>query len=177
MRTLYTVGYPELAPEDSEFIAKIRHEHDLPYRDVIAAHFTLVFGVRDIEDAEYQRHVRSVADHTPAVRFTCRYAMLGADDADDTAYVFLVPDEGYSAVSLLHDNLYTGTLERFHRLDIPFVPHITVATTKDRKQAKSLSAQLNQAGVCISGEIRSLTIGALEDGKFSNHLALPLGAA
>lgn len=177
MRTLYTVSHPDLAPEDRACIARFRDAHDLPFRDVIAAHFTLVFGVQDIEDMAYESHIRAVAAQSPEVRFTCRYAMLGADPANDTAHVYLVPDEGNAAISLLHDRLYAGPLERFHRLDIPSVPHITVATTKDREHAKSLCSRLNQAGLCISGALRSITIGALEAGKFTTLAQVPLNAS
>lgn len=176
MRMLYTVGYPELSTEDQSFIAELRREYDSPRRDIIGAHFSLVFGVRDLADADYTAHVRSVAAQAQAVRFTCRYAMLGADDTGDMAHVFLVPDEGYSTLSLLHDRLYTGKLEPFHRLDIPFVPHITVATTKDRRHAKSLCTQLNRTGLCISGALRSLSIGSLEEGRFRTLVTMPLGA-
>ena len=41
---LYTVAYPSVASSDAAFIEQFRRTHDLPYRDVVAAHFTLVFG-------------------------------------------------------------------------------------------------------------------------------------
>lgn len=174
VRSLYTISYPQLSPEDSGFIESFRREHDLRSQGVIAAHFTLVFGVKDIEYAKFEMHVRSVAAQSQPIVFTCRYAMLSADTSSDTAYVFLVPDEGFSAVSHLHDRLYEGPLERFHSLEIPFVPHITLATTMDRRHAKQLCAGLNDTGLSISGELRSLSIGALEGNRFSCMATLPL---
>ena len=103
--------------------------------------------------------------------------MLGADDFDDTAYVFLVPDEGYSGISLLHDRLYTGVLQPFLKLDVPFVPHITIGTMKNRVAAKALCDKLNRHGVRIEGSLRALTIGALEDGKLRNLSSHTLGDA
>lgn len=91
--------------------------------------------------------------------------MLGADDVDETAYVFLVPDEGNSAISLLHDRLYTGPLAEHLRLEFPYIPHITVASTQDRKLAKLLCDGLNSAGVDVQGTLRFLTVGQLKDGK------------
>jgi 2'-5' RNA ligase len=168
MPTLYTVCYPEVQSEALSFMEQFRQEHDLPYRDVVAAHFTMVFGCKTVELPDYTNHIAAVARQSEPIRFSCRYAMLGADDFDDTAYVFLVPDEGYSGISLLHDRLYTGLLQPFLKLDVPFIPHITIGTIKDRSAAKTLCDELNRNGVCIEGSLRALTIGALEDGKLKN---------
>ena len=103
--------------------------------------------------------------------------MLGTDDFDDTAYVFLVPDEGYSGISLLHDRLYTGILQPFLRLEVPFIPHITIGTLKDRSTAKALCDELNRSGVLIDGSLEALTIGVLEDGKLRHLSSHTLGEA
>ena len=177
MPTLYTVSYPDVAPESLSFMERFRQLHDLPYRDVVAAHFTMVFSCRTIAMADYTKHIATVASQSDPVRFSCKYAMLGADDFDDTAYVFLVPDEGYSGISLLHDRLYSGLLQPFLKLEVPFVPHITIGTLKDRSAAKVLCDQLNRTGVHIEGTLRTLTIGALEDGKLKNLSSHALGEA
>jgi 2'-5' RNA ligase len=91
--------------------------------------------------------------------------MLGADDMDDTAHVFFVPDEGNSSISLLQDRLYTGPLAEHLRHEFAYIPHITVASMKGRKMARSLCNSLNSAGVDIQGTLRSLTVGALMDEK------------
>src|SRR5438067_3052922 len=96
MRKLYTLAYPSLREADASFIDRFRHEHDVRYRDVVAPHFTMAFACDAIEEANYRRHVEAVAQCNQPINFSCRYAMLGADDEDETAYVFLVPDEGYS---------------------------------------------------------------------------------
>ena len=178
MATLYTVSYPDVAPEALSFMERFRHEHDLPYRDVVAAHFTMVFSCKTIELPDYTEHIAAVARRSEPIRFSCRYAMLGTDEfVDDTAYVFLVPDEGYSGISLLHDRLYTGQLQPYLKLDVPFIPHITIGTLKDRSAAKALCDELNRNGVCIEGTLRSLTIGVLEDGKLKNLSSHALGEA
>jgi hypothetical protein len=68
----------------------------------------MVFGCKGLAVSQYTEHVAALGRASSPISFSCRYAMLGADDEDDTAYVFLVPDEGYSAISMLHDQLYTG---------------------------------------------------------------------
>ena len=161
---LYTVAYLDVSISARAFIDSFRQEHD-PQVDVVAPHFTMVFGCKAVPETAYNEHIASVACRTRAIRFHCRYAMVGADDMDDTAYVFLVPDEGNSSISLLHDRLYTGILAKHLRLEFPFIPHITVASTKDWSRAKSLRDSLNSSGVDMEGTLRSLTVGRLKDGK------------
>lgn len=174
MRTLYTLAYPSLNEVDMSFIERFRHEHDVRYRDVVAPHFTMVFGCSALGEFEYRQHVEAVAKADAALRFSCRYAMLGSDDQDKTAYVFLVPDEGYSGFSLLHDRLYTGVLSSHLRLDIPFIPHVTIGTLEDRRVAKQLCDNLNQRGIGIHGSVGALTVGALENGKIKNLASFQL---
>ena len=165
---LYTVAYPELSEGDSRFVAEFRQLHDVPYRDVVAAHFTLLFGCEELDERSYLEHVEAVASRTRRFDFSIRYAMLGADDLDDTAYVFLVPDEGYSDVSLLHDELYRGPMAPFHRLEFPYIPHINVGTLQDRAEAKRLCDDLNAGGLTMEGAVTSITVGSLADGEFRN---------
>jgi hypothetical protein len=101
--------------------------------------------------------------------------MLSANESDGGAYVFLVPDEGYSAMSLLHDRLYAGPFEQHHRLDIPYIPHMTVTKLRDSAMAKRLRDQLNRNGISIKGVLRALRIGALQDGRFIERHQVALG--
>ena len=85
--------------------------------------------------------------------------MLGNDDSNDNYYVFLLPDEGFSDIALLHDQIYTGPLQPYLRLDIPYVPHITVATISDNQRVKMLCDELNETGLEISGSLDGITVG------------------
>lgn len=164
---LYTLGFPQLAPADRRMIEDFRKAHDPPYRDVVQAHVTLVFGIEDVDPAAYIAHIRAVTQTANPIDFVCRYAMLGSDHASDDAYVFLVPDEGFSAISLLHDRLYTGLLAPKLRLDLPFIPHITLGTLADRQATKALCDGLNEKGVHVAGRLTDLSVCALRDGKIA----------
>ena len=177
MPRLFTVSYPEIPAEAATFISAFRSSHDPKHRDVVDAHFTMVFGCEALGLTEYQNHVASVAAASQAISFKCKYAMLGADDEDDTAYVFLVPDEGYGAISMLHDRLYSGPLLSRLRLDLPYIPHITIGTLSSRTEAKTLCDELNRQGVSVEGSLRSLAVGAIENGKFKNLSVHALGEA
>ncbi len=158
MATLFTLCYPKLTAGDHRFIEKFRLENDIPFRDVVAPHFTLVFGCGEVSEPVYREHVGVVARSQGVIRFSCRYAMVGNDASNDNYYVFLVPDEGYSQISILHDRLYRGVLEQFLRLDIPYVPHIAIATNTDARRIKALCDELNSTGVAIHGQIDGMTV-------------------
>jgi 2'-5' RNA ligase len=173
-RRLYTLAYPVLDPRDKNMIDAFRTRYDLPYRDVVRPHFTMVFGIADMADSDYIQHVSAVAKTARRVSFDVCYAMLGADDESDIAHVFLVPDGGYGALSRLHDRLYSGHFASKLRLDIPYVPHITIGTLTDRRAAKALCDELNDRGLTISGAVESLTVGALENGVVRDLGSFPM---
>lgn len=174
MRTLYTLAYPALTVVDRQFLNAFRGMHDQDRAQLVAPHFTLLFGSSALTERDYLQHVQAIAETSTPLRFCCRYAMLGADDQDDTAYVFLVPDEGWSGLSLLHDRLYTGAMTPLLRLDLPFVPHITIGSLKDRSAAKQLCDDLNARGICIEGEVNRLSVVASDGGALNNVASYPL---
>jgi 2'-5' RNA ligase len=176
MQRLLTISYPELAPEATRYIESFRQSHDAQRHALVPAHFTLVFGCSALGLDEYTNHVAAVASRSKPISFCCKYAMLGNDDENDTAYVFLVPDQGNSEISLLHDRLYSRVLRPHLRLDLPYVPHITIGSLASREQAKHLCDHLNQQGVFIEGRLTKLTVGAVEGERFRNLSVHTLGA-
>jgi hypothetical protein len=159
----YAVSYLDIPEAQMQWIQEFRRQND-PHYTVVDPHFTLVFGVRDVEESAYLSHIESVARSVRPIQFSCRYAMLGADDVDNTAYVFLVPNEGNAEISLLHDQLYRGLLQPYHQLEFPYIPHVNIAATKEFKQAKQLCDDLNRTGICVEGTLANLTAGVLKDG-------------
>lgn len=168
MTTLYTVAYPFLDERDRSWIESFRAVHDTQKQQTIAAHFTLVFGHNSNSHTDYLKHTESIVGVTQAISFCFRYAMLCADLHSDAAYVFLVPDEGYAAISKLHDRLYTGLLASSLRLDFPYIPHITIGVKSTRNEAKQLCDMLNEQHLEIRGVINTVSVGAIKDGAFAN---------
>ena len=177
MQRLFTVSYPEISAEATAFINAFRQRHDVRHRAVVEAHFTMVFGCAAVSLNEYTDHIAAIAAVSQPIQFSCQYAMLGADDENETAYVFLVPDKGYAGISLLHDRLYTGPLQPYLRLDLPYIPHVTIGTLQSRAEAKALCDELNQQGVCVEGGLIALTVGSIEGGRFKNLSIHALGDA
>jgi hypothetical protein len=170
MAALYTVAYPVISKKDAEFIRAFRARHDPLRAQLIAPHFTLVFGSTKLASADFIAHSGRIAGHADVIRFCCRYAMLSSSDKDETGQVHLVPDEGYSAISLLHDKLYSGPLAGEMALNMPYVPHITLASLPTRKAAKELCDKLNEKGLEIKGSIAALTVGSVRQAVFVNRV-------
>ena len=171
---LFTLAFPSLSASDTAFVEGFRAEHQAAQSKVVAAHFTMVFGCEAVPQAEYVRHVQTVAQTAKSISFACRYAMLGADDEDDSAYVFLVPNDGFAELSMLHDRLYTGVLSAHLRLDLSFIPHITIGRLAERRAAKSLCDALNARGVNIEGSVGALTVGTRENGRIHSLASFAL---
>jgi hypothetical protein len=123
----------------------------------VPPHFTLVFPVTAIDEASLIRHTRRVAEESAAINFRLRTALAVKDPLSEATHVFLVPEEGFAAIVRLHDRLLTGPLADALRLDIPFIPHVTVAAFADAALAKSLADDLNGQPIAIDGEIGSIT--------------------
>ncbi|RYD47118.1 MAG: 2'-5' RNA ligase family protein [Verrucomicrobiaceae bacterium] len=173
---LLCLAYPRLSEDDTRLIGNFRREHDKKYVDVVDPHWTMIFpgSSEGISQDDLDRHIQSVAEDSAPVDFTCRYALVYDDDGCDDYYVFLVPDEGFSGISLLHDRLYSDFMRPKLRLDIPYVPHIGIATSKDREALHNLATQWNRRGHEISGTIDELTLSSYDGGKVFDLKRFPL---
>lgn len=175
MNALYTLAFPRISRPDADRLEAFRRRHD-PHHEIVAAHFTMVFACKAVEERTYIEHIELISRSSLPVSFNCRFAMLGTDDEIERGYVYLVPDEGFSGISRLHDALYGGPLSAHLRLDIPFVPHITLGASADRTTAKRLCDELNSSGLAIHGTIDALSVAALQDGRIRILANFPLGA-
>jgi 2'-5' RNA ligase len=140
------------------WIADIRREHPGLRHSVLAPHFTFVFPTSDLSESNFVAHVAGCAAGVRRLAFTLRSSLLVKDDSGDAYYVLLVPDEGFSGVVKLHDKLYTGPLADSLRLDIPFIPHVTVGYSADAQLCKSIVDALNASEFEIEGTIAALDI-------------------
>ncbi|ADP15933.1 hypothetical protein AXYL_02613 [Achromobacter xylosoxidans A8] len=171
MKKLFTLAYPRLGAPDSGFIEEFRRQHDGQH-PLVKANFTMAFGCAGIDEQAYQLHLEEVARLHGPIDFVCRYAMLGADAAH--AYVHLVPDEGHSQLARLHNALYRQVLAPTLRLDIPYVPHITLGASTNRALMKSLCDELNRNGLDIRGSVDRLTMAVLENGVITDLMSARL---
>jgi 2'-5' RNA ligase len=159
---LLAICYPELAPDDFDRIQILRKRHD-PHYDLIDPHISLVFAVDDVSQNAFITHVRSKVRTFPKIPFAMRCASTAPGILDDDWFLMMIPDEGFSGLLKLHDRLYTGLLRRYLRLDIPFIPHITVGVFKDPKKCRNAADRINKSGFAVSGRITTVEVLSYED--------------
>ena len=155
---LCVVNYPTISSDDIEWIQSIRRQHDRLFFDVVAPHFTIVFPTNAIAEATLIEHVTEKTSQFKSFEVVLRCAILGDPKFMDHAHAFLIPDEGFSDVVGLHDRLYTGPLATALRLDLPFIPHIGVASTPDLDDCKAIVDQLNKNKFEIRGRVDTLDV-------------------
>ncbi len=175
-RSLLAINYPTLAQPDLGWIQGIRQQYDELYFEVVAPHFTLVFPAFNQDETTFTEHVRRIVCETAPFEFVLRCTVLGDDAFSDYTHVFLVPDEGYSQIVRLHDRLYTGILSEQLRLEIPFIPHIGIANSKDPKACKRLVNQINNREFEIFGTVEHLDVIKYGENRVRTLERIPLGS-
>jgi 2'-5' RNA ligase len=171
---LVLIAYPELEQNDTAWIKRVKAQNPTLKHGNLASHFTLVFPTEDVEKTAFCRHVKTVMAGFKAFSFVIRCALAFRDYSSEDTYVFLVPDEGFSEFVQLHDALYSGILELSLRLDLPFVPHITVGYHPDAAFCKQITDDFNRQPFEIRGRIQHLDIlEKTADGLFTvEHIHL-----
>jgi hypothetical protein len=171
---LLALAYPKLAPGDLAWIEALRTAHD-PAHGLVAAHFTLVFPVAGMDAASFSAAIRQQLQGCAPLSFVLRSALPVKDVIGPTTDVYLVPDEGFGALVRLHDRLYAGQLAGQLRLDIPYIPHITIARSLDPFACKGLADDLNARTIALAGTITALDIVLHEEGAVQTLERVGLG--
>jgi hypothetical protein len=154
---LLALSYPSISEANWKWIQKIREQHDPNYA-VVAPHFTLVFPTFERERHPFSEHLRQQLRGQPPISIAMRCAIVVKDVLNEYTHTFLVPDQGFSDLVKVHDQLYSGFLADQLRLDIPFIPHINVASSLDATLCKRVADEINSQKLCIPGFIRVIDI-------------------
>ena len=156
MNALEVVAKPEFAKADLEWLTQLRQiKANIPGPPT----FTLVFPGADSADT-VTRHVEAVCARIGRIRFCLRSAMIVPEHKTGWFHVFLVPDEGFGAIIRLHDRLHAGPLACCWRPDVPYLPHLTVASMRELGHARMTMASLNAKDLAITGRIDELEVQA-----------------
>jgi hypothetical protein len=155
MSALEVVAKPEFGKSELEWLTQLRlaraHSSGAPS-------FTLVFPGAEATRRELTQHVGAIGGVTARIRFCLRSAMIVPELKSGWFHVFLVPDEGFGAIIRLHDRLHVGPLACCLRPDVPYIPHLTVASTRELDVARRIKASLNGHELAISGRIDALEV-------------------
>lgn len=158
MNRYYVAIFPSL-PEGS-WISDFRDSND-PKSHLVPPHFTLFMPAELPSVAKLTERLEEVVASFEPFRVCLRSALLMPEkrkDGTTVGSIFLVPDEGFAALLRLHDLLYAGEFSPCLRLDIPFIPHMTIGSGIELVQAKTLADEINSVPFCIELEVDELCI-------------------
>ncbi len=168
MAMQYVVAaYPSMSPADNNWIQNIRKVHDEQFT-LIEPHFTIVFPTSKLSGTEMLKHVESLDLDTKPFSFSLSKAVTEENTFQKSFQIHLVADEPIPELVKLHDVLYLGGLESEHRKDLLYVPHITIAGSKDQNTMQKLASELNDSRFDIAGSINEITVSSFDGKKITN---------
>lgn len=171
---LAVIAYPQLSRDNYRFIQEFRKTNDPLLYTVVGPHISLVFPVTGISENDFITEIQKQAKGSNSFDFVIRCAVVNKDSFLDYSHTLLVPDEGFSHIVMLHDKLYDGMLINERRLDIDYIPHIGIGTSKDIQQCKIMADRLNESQFEIRGSVNELTIVNFKDNQIKNLRSIPL---
>jgi 2'-5' RNA ligase len=170
------VAYPRLTEEDRQSIESFRQRYD-PQASRIALHFTLVFPVEAVPE-KLAPEIKAVAWSTTPFPFTIRRTAVVPDHfAANQSNIFLVPTEGSTQITTLHDRLYADALRPHLRSDIPFLPHITVGAAQDAHLAENWAEAFHLQSRALVGMVAGIDLIDLTQHRVSTIARFVLGQA
>jgi 2'-5' RNA ligase len=170
---LAIVAYPTFSETNQAAIQAIRARHD-PQFAMLDPHFTLVFPV-EAPLVDLVKEARSAANTAAAFSVTLHSVQAVRDVLGTGGHVFLVPEQGAREIAALNSRLYGGVLKWAHHVDIPYVPHITVAASADFSECEALAASLVRDRREMTGSVEALSVVEIVGAGVLTVANLPLG--
>ncbi|NQW11115.1 MAG: 2'-5' RNA ligase family protein [Alphaproteobacteria bacterium] len=163
--SLVILGRPRLTPTNRAWIDTLRSRHrGNLFAGDIGPHVTFVFPTEAATETGATSHLATVAGEIGPLALSFRCALPVKDTLSGETYVYLVPDEGLSGLVRLHDRLYTGPFAETLRLDLPYLPHITLGRFDEPHLAKALADDLNAQEPEITGRLETVELFRLSGG-------------
>lgn len=103
-----------------KIINNLREKYD-PDSFLIPPHITIVSPVSELTEGEFISHIEKVLGDF----YSFPVHLCGLMETPDHCLFILVKNGGEQITSL-HDNLYTGILQKYIPKDYPFIPHLTL---------------------------------------------------
>lgn len=171
---IYVLAYPEFEPGVAESINRFRTAHEPERAKLVPAHITLVFGLRKAQPCEILVFCEDVARHVSELSVEFATSEIVYDPFERAHKLFLLSSNGTRALTALHKELYSGPHRAELNLDIPYRPHMTIATHEDRTIIEQLDVGAIGA-LPISGKISALQVVEHIDNRLHRLRTIQLG--
>lgn len=152
------VTCPEIPADELQWIQELRQSRLAPPELDLAPHIPLVFPADVAVDDNLMMHMYGVAGSTQPFESVFRIAAPSADPLNGGWIVRLLPDQGLSKLMRMHNFLYTGPFDGRLNMDVPYIPHLTLARTETGEDAKTLCEELNSGIIEVAVEVKSVEV-------------------
>lgn len=171
---IYVLAYPQFEPSVAERIRRFRTENEPARAELVPPHVTLVFGLMNIRLHGFLAHCEAVASRSSQFEVSFVSEEIAHDPFEKTHKLLLVSSTGSSQLAALHDQLYEGVQRAERKVDIPYRPHMTIATNPDRTIIGRLETSF-LGGFPLLGTIQALEVVKLENGRLHHLRTTPFG--
>lgn len=172
---IYVLAYPVFAPATAVRIDTFRAAHEPARAKLVAPHITLVFGLRRVQAAAFIEFCQTQIGSQPSLPITFDGSEIVHDPFEATHKIVLTCATGRAALHALHQSLYDGPHAAELDPSIPYRPHMTVATNRDRAALDRLDIRA-LGPFPISGTIQALDVVEHRGDVLVPHARLPLGS-
>lgn len=174
METLEVVARPQFHKSELAWLTDIRRRRT---GNPGPPKFTLVFSGAQMPPKDFAELIAAQVKGVAPIRFHLRCALVAPEPAVGGFHVFLIPDEGFAAITRLHDRLHVGPIEAALRPEMPYLPHITVTTDHDYAAARKTAESINARDLSITGVIDTLQVERRRGGVVRVVAEIPLEKA
>jgi 2'-5' RNA ligase len=170
--TYLAITYPNIGEADLEWIQSIRQMNDRQFK-LVRPHITLVFGTDKLNANELTDHVQNKVRSFKSFQIILDSAKIVEDNSKSYFHAFLIPSVGLDEINELHDLLYQDELESELRVDIPFVPHLTIGSG-NKDEMTTLVDNINESNISIKGTVDQVSMIGFDGVKVTNINELSL---
>lgn len=172
----FAVAIPKFAKADLEQIEAYRRTHDAEAQKRIPPHISLVFGI-DCSEEFFVREIKQRATGAAPIDIELRFATLRLDPRSGRYLEQMVPELGIAALATLHDELYEDVFMQHQRLDLGYVPELTIGRCDRPMLGKQRVSAWNKKGFSIPGRVDALDIFMEGDDQSHHVRTVPLKGA
>lgn len=170
---IYVLAYPELPSRVSENIAVFRSSHEPDRARLVEPHITLVFGLRNIRDPDAVGFCEQTVSQLPGISIAFSNSRIDYDPFEEVHKLSLAISVGADRLIALHQSLYDGPHHSQLHPGIPYRPHMTVATNRNRSALEALDTAAIGA-FPIAGRVSRLEVVKLAAGTLHTLAAFEL---
>lgn len=114
-------------------------------------------------------HMFGITGSTQPLEAVFRIAVLVIDPIDGGWTAQLLPDQGLPKLMWMNNFFHSGPIAEHLHLDVPYVPHLTVASATVAQQVKALSDELNADTIEVDAQFKTADVLRIGNGTVTRE--------